>query len=89
MKANNEERAAELDEIRAQMKDLVEQAFRLVRGTDEEHRAKAYWYGQIHSALDDESYPGGMHTMADSQEALEGGDDLEYEEGEDYGPASL
>jgi len=61
----NAERADELQDILCQMKDLLWEARKLVRGTPEESRANAYWIAHISMALDSEhGYLGGsMCTM--------------------------
>lgn len=66
-----------LAEIKEQLKELVEEAYDLVRGTDrnEGDRARAYWYGQMVSSLDDEHYfVGRTVTLKDSIDALCGDD---------------
>jgi hypothetical protein len=47
---------------------------RILRGTPEEERARAYWWAHIRCALDDEHEFLGrsMFTMRDTIEALEG-----------------
>jgi hypothetical protein len=65
------EAAGRLDEIRAEIKDLMSEALDLVRGTGEEARARAYWYAHVMGALDEDEYRGSMSTMAEAQEALE------------------
>jgi len=49
------ERADELEEIKDQIFDLIEQARDAVRGTPEESRAKSYWLAHIEMALTKES----------------------------------
>ena len=66
------ERAERLDEIREEMKELLREAMGLVRGTDEEDRARGYWYGNIRMSLDDDHdyLSRGGSTIADAVEAL-------------------
>jgi hypothetical protein len=49
------ERADELEEIKNQIMELIEQARRQVDGTPEENRAKSYWLAHIEMALTKES----------------------------------
>lgn len=68
-----QERRDRLEEILDEMKDLVAEAGRMVRGTPAASRAEAYWIAQVRCALDeDHSYLGGsMCTMADTVEELD------------------
>ena len=61
-----------LEEIRDEIKTLVDEARRLVRGTIDGKAAEAYWVPHILGALDDdhEFLGGSMTTMQDSIEAL-------------------
>jgi len=59
--------AMNLEEIRDQIKDLAQQALELVRGTPEAERSRVYWYGHVMSAMDDQEYPGGSYTLADTE----------------------
>ena len=54
-------------EIKDEIGDLVEEAFRLVPSADRP-RAKSYWYAQIIMALDDdhEFLGSGSHTLQDT-----------------------
>jgi hypothetical protein len=63
-----------LSDIKMEMLELLNEAKRLVRGTDEENRAKSYWIAHIRCTLDDDhSYLGGsMVTMQESIDTLEG-----------------
>lgn len=67
-----EDKARRLEEIQGEMDDLLEEAFRLLRGTDEQESARGYWYAHIKGALDkDESgFLGG--SMIDMQQTIEG-----------------
>jgi hypothetical protein len=82
-----------LEEIRAQIKELVHEALQLVEHNDSERaaeRAKAYWYGHIMAALDDDSMFVGrsMHSMADSEQELRNAlDDAAEAEDEQVGGA--
>jgi hypothetical protein len=69
----------ELDAIRLEIKELLDNASRLVRGTREEERAKGYWIAHIRCALDKEhGYLGGsMVTMQDTIDALRGNEEDE------------
>ena len=54
------EKANELQEILEGIQSLMDDAEYLLRGTQAESRAKAYWVGHIRTALDDEhGYLGG------------------------------
>lgn len=62
-----------LREIREEIRNLLDEAKDLVRGTSEQDRAHHYWYAHARCALDDDHmYLGGsMTTMLDSIEALD------------------
>ena len=49
------ERANELEEIKEQIMDLIEQAKNLVQDTPEEKRAESYWLAHLEMALTKES----------------------------------
>jgi hypothetical protein len=70
--ARLKEAAETLLEVKEQMIELLETARKALRGTDEEDRAKGYWWAHIRCALDnDHEYLGGsMTTMQDSIDAL-------------------
>jgi len=88
--AESHEAANELLDIVREMKQLADRALRLVRGTSEEGRAKAYWYPHIVMALDhDHGYMGQQTTISDAAEALmqEGGEeDYDDEDEGEWGP---
>jgi hypothetical protein len=69
--------AERLQEIKDEMKALLAEAGALVRGTDEEDRARGYWLAHIRTALDDDhDYLGGsMCTMQETVDALAGNED--------------
>lgn len=74
------ELADELEEIKAQMLDLLQEAEGLLRGTGVIlDRARSYWLAHIRTALDDDhDYLGGsMHTMQDSIDELMGDENEE------------
>lgn len=77
--------ARRLQEIKDEMKELLDEARRIVRGTSEDARAKAYWYGHIACALDsDHSFLGGNScTMQETCDRLSGQVDEDEEEFED------
>lgn len=62
-----------LREIKDEIKELLNEAYRTVEWTSEGRRAKAYWYAHMVTALDsDHGYLGGsMCTMEESIEALD------------------
>jgi hypothetical protein len=66
--------ADRLEEIKDEIHELLREARRLVRGTPEEDRAKAYWLAHLAMSLDDDhEYLGrGGITMQDTIEALRG-----------------
>ncbi len=69
-----EDKAYRLEEIQGEMDDLLEEAFGLLRGTQEQEAARGYWYAHIKGALDkDESgfLGGSMIDMAQTIEGLE------------------
>lgn len=69
-----EDKARRLEEIQGEMDDLIEEAFDLLRGTDERDSARGYWYAHIKGALDkDESgfLGGSMIDMAQTIGELE------------------
>jgi hypothetical protein len=66
------------DEIKDQIKELLDEAIDLVPDGGVKERARSYWYSQIVTALDDDhEYMGGsMCTMEDTLN--------EFDEEEDY-----
>ena len=72
----------QLEETRDEIKDLVGEARRIVRGTIEGNAAESYWIPHILGALDDDhDYLGGsMTTMQDTIEALRRDADSDDEE---------
>lgn len=60
-----------LEEIQFEILELADEAFDIVRGTSEESRSKAYWYGYVWSAMNDEKYPGATCTLQDVIDTLE------------------
>lgn len=78
-----EERIDALEEAKQEILDALEKARKAVRGTSEEGRAKAYWYGHIRTALDrDHGYLGS--SMCTLQDAI---DDLKHDE--EIGPQNF
>ena len=74
-----------LEEIRDEMKELLNEAARILRKGDDAayERARVYWLAHIRTALDKEhDYLGGsMITMQDTiDELAEGDDDSETED---------
>jgi hypothetical protein len=66
-----------LEEIRDDIAELVREAARMIRHTDEWRSAEVYWYGHILSALGDDDYPeGSATTMKETIQAL----DRDYED---------
>ena len=65
-------KADELETIRDQMLDLLQEAASIVQGTSEESRARAYWLPQIEMVLTkDHGFLGGsMCDMEDTINAL-------------------
>ena len=70
-----------LEEIKDEIKSLIQEAEEILRGTSEEDRAHSYWAAHIKMALDkDHSYLGGsMCTLQDSIESLREEDTPEEE----------
>lgn len=66
------ERIERLTEIKDQMKELLGEAEQLLRDTNEEDSARAYWMAHIRCSLDDDHmYLGGsMVTMQTTIDAL-------------------
>jgi len=62
----------ELVGIKEQIKELIEQASELIRGTSEEDRARAYWIPHLLMPLDDDhGYLGGCGaTMQNAIDTL-------------------
>lgn len=62
----------QLQDLAYEIKELADNAMRLVRGTEEEGRARSYWYPHIVMAVsEDHGYMGkSMFTMMDSAESL-------------------
>jgi hypothetical protein len=88
---SNHEIASDLLELYEQIKDMVQQAERLVENTPAYERARGYWIAQMRCALDDDhGYMGrGMCTMRSTIEELEVQDEREAEddgrvEGDEY-----
>lgn len=67
---NNNEIAADLEEIAEQIMMLTKQALTLVRGTDEYQRARSYWYGHIMSAVGSDEYSSHGYNMVTTILAL-------------------
>ena len=63
-----------MQEIKEEIKTLLDEVTHMIRGTSEEDRAKAYWSAHIRTALDeDHGYLGSsMVTMQDTIDALAG-----------------
>jgi hypothetical protein len=78
----NSEQLERLVEIKEEIRELLDEAYGLVRGTSEEARAKGYWYAHARMALDnDHDYLGrGGYTLQETIDALEEGQDEENEE---------
>lgn len=71
---NNEERADRLEEIKESIKELLDEAGRLVRGTVVEDRAKAYWLAHLRISLDrDHGYLDRSPTMQSDIDVLRRG----------------
>jgi hypothetical protein len=70
-------KAERLFAIKQQMLELLNEALVILLDTEEEERAKSYWWPHIRMALDEEhSYLGkSMFTIQDTVEALEGEDE--------------
>lgn len=67
-----------LEEIEFEILELADEAFGIVRGTSEEGRSKAYWYGEIWAAMNNEKYVASSCTLQDVIDAL-----TEYAEEDD------
>jgi hypothetical protein len=86
MKTLSRSEVDRLQAIKDEVKDLMAEAWSLVRGTREEASSKAYWYGHIVSAIDDDHmYVGGCSPSFDDtivalKEALEEDEDEEEDE---------
>ena len=67
------EKAERLLELKDTIRELLDEAQDLLRGTPEEDRARCYWYAHIRMALDDDHTWLGrsMCTMQSSINALE------------------
>jgi len=76
-RSENEEIAEQLYQIKEEIKDLMDNARNLLRGTDAEDSAESYWIPHIFMALDDEHdwLGGSMHSLQDSIDELSGGDE--------------
>ncbi len=73
---------SQLEDLAYEIKELADTAMRLVRGTEEEGRAKSYWYPHIVMAVsEDHSYMGkNMFTMMDSANSLMNNEENEFNE---------
>lgn len=60
-----------LEEIEFEILELANEAMDIIRGTSEEGRSKAYWYGEVNSAMNDDKYVGSTYTLQNVIEALE------------------
>ena len=69
--------AQQLEDLRLEMLQMVNEAARLVRGTPEEASAKAYWVAHLMETLGSEEYRTYSPTMRSTVKALE-----EYDEEE-------
>lgn len=72
-----------LNEIKDEIKSLTQEAYHLVRGTTEEARSKAYWYGHIMTSIDDDHEflsSRGQTTLESTIEKLRGPDEESEEE---------
>lgn len=81
-KMTNDEVATALEEIKADMDELLRKAERALRGSSEESCAKGYWWAHIRTALDKEhGYLGGsMTTMQDTIDTLREDEDEDEED---------
>ena len=52
-----------LDEIEGEICALADEAMDIIRGTSEESRSEAYWYGEVWSAMNDEKYCGSTCSL--------------------------
>ena len=86
--SEDENLAEELEEVQEQMLELLDQAERIVSGTNEYDSARGYWLAHIKTALsNDHDYLGGsMSTMQDTIDALREGDEDEDYDDEDDDP---
>ncbi len=75
---DNQEIAADLEQIAEEIMELCRQAYDMLPPGDAKNRARSYWYGHIMSAIGSDDYPSGSATsMMDTvRELQEGG----YEE---------
>jgi hypothetical protein len=71
----NKECAKQLDLIRDNIIELLNDAELIVRDTSEGSIAQTYWIGHIKSALGDDDYKTYSTTMRDSIRNLNDGDD--------------
>lgn len=70
---NPTEIADQLQGIKDQMKDLLNEAKELVRGTSEERRAEAYWLAIIACELDDDhTFLSRDYTMQETIDSIRG-----------------
>jgi hypothetical protein len=75
-----EEAVERLNEIRDELSELADEAYRIVRelSPNRADAAKAYWYAQLVMAIsDDHDYLGsGSHTLQDSIDELDEADEF-------------
>lgn len=93
---DQEEIANELEELKANLENIMHEIGNLIDMTDERHAARSYWFGHIMGALDGDSeyMSGSMTTMQDSIDAIRGSDenddDDEYDgDGNPYGEGAM
>ena len=70
-KKSNPEVIERLGEIRDEVIELMDEARRLIRGTNEEARFKGYVYGHVLSSMGHESYPEHSPTLESIMQSLE------------------
>lgn len=67
------EKAEQLEVLRDELMEKLEECFQVVRGTSEESSARSYWYNQIRGICGDNLIMGGsMCTIDDTIQSLRG-----------------
>jgi len=72
-----------LREIEDEIIDLANEAFDIIDDTSEESRSKAYWFGEVCSAMNGERYPESQCSLRNVTDTLEEYAEEEEEDDDD------
>ena len=73
-----------LNDIEFEICELADEAMDIIRGTSEEGRSKAYWFGEVYSAMNNEKYVESTCSLQSVIESLEDSVVESDEDDEDY-----